>query len=102
VVGLVGLLVAINSPRCSDAKSSLRAYFEEEEWPLNRALLRRDDFFSGRLGGILTRYQLTKMQVHAVLAQTMIIWCMMSVKTSIFQRRKKYCPSVKGLDHILY
>jgi hypothetical protein len=47
----------------SDAKSSLQAYFEEEEWPLNRAQSREADFFSGQLGEVVTRYQLTKMQV---------------------------------------
>jgi hypothetical protein len=47
----------------SDAKSSLQACFEEEEWPLNRALLREADFFSGRLGKMSICFQLTKMQV---------------------------------------
>ena len=47
----------------SDAKASLQAYFDEEEWPLNRALSRGADFFSGWLGEIGTCYQLTKTQV---------------------------------------
>jgi hypothetical protein len=86
----------------SHAKSSLQAYFEEEEWLLNRELSRGADFFSSQLGEIVTRYQLTKTQGPALLAQTMITWCMMSVKTSIFQMQKKKCPSVKGIDHILH
>jgi hypothetical protein len=85
----------------SDAKSSLQAYFEEEEWLLNRELSKGAGFFSGWLGEIVTGYQLAKMQGPALLTQTMIRWCMMTVKTSIFQRQKKYCPSVKGIDHIL-
>jgi hypothetical protein len=47
----------------SDAKASLQAYFDEKEWPLNRALSRGADFFSGRLGEIVSCYQLTKIQV---------------------------------------
>ncbi len=47
----------------SDAKASLQAYFDEKEWPLNRALSRGADFFSGWLGEIVSCYQLTKMQV---------------------------------------
>jgi hypothetical protein len=47
----------------SNPKTSLQAYYEEEEWPMNRALSRGADFLSGQLGEIVTCYQLNKTQL---------------------------------------
>jgi hypothetical protein len=45
------------------AKSSLRAYFEGENWPLNKALPKGAEFLNGPLGGIMRQFCLVKTQV---------------------------------------
>ncbi len=45
------------------AKSSLRAYFEGVNWPLNKALPKGAEFLNGSLGDIMRHFCLVKMQV---------------------------------------
>ena len=47
----------------SAAKISLRAFFEEADWPLNKALPRGAEFACGPLGDIVRQYCLEKSQV---------------------------------------
>ncbi len=47
----------------SAAKISLRAYFEEADWLLNKALPRGAEFLCGPLGDIMRQYCLKKLQV---------------------------------------
>jgi hypothetical protein len=43
------------------AKSSLRAYFEGVNWPLNKALPKGAEFLNGPLGDIMRQFCLVKM-----------------------------------------
>jgi hypothetical protein len=45
------------------AKSSLRAYFEGVNWPLNKALPKGAEFLNGPLGDIMRQFCLVKTQV---------------------------------------
>ena len=45
------------------AKSSLRAYFEGVNWPLNKALPKGAEFLNGPLGDIMRQFCLVKRQV---------------------------------------
>ncbi len=45
------------------AKSSLHAYFEGVNWPLNKALPKVAEFLNGPLGDIMRQFCLVKMQV---------------------------------------
>jgi len=45
------------------AKSSLGAYFEGVNWPLNKALLKGAKFLNGLLGDIMKQFCLVKTQV---------------------------------------
>ena len=47
----------------SAAKISLRAFFEEADWPLNKALPRGAEFACGHFGDIVRQYCLEKSQV---------------------------------------
>ena len=47
----------------SAAKISMRVYFEEADWPLNKALPRGAEFACGPLGDIVRQYCLKKSQV---------------------------------------
>jgi hypothetical protein len=46
------------------AKSSLRAYFEGVNWPLNKALPKGAEFLNGPLGDIMRQFCLVKTQVR--------------------------------------
>ena len=56
--------VAMPTIITSSKKTSLRAYFEEVNWLLNKALSRRAEFMSGPLGNIVRQCCLRKMQVE--------------------------------------
>ncbi len=55
--------VAVVSVILNAAKSSLRAYFEGVNWPLNKALPKGAKFLNGPLGDIMRQFCLVKMQV---------------------------------------
>jgi hypothetical protein len=55
--------VAIVSVISKATKSSLLAYFEEVNWPLNKALPRGSKFLNGPLGDIMRQFHLAKKQV---------------------------------------
>jgi hypothetical protein len=55
--------VAIVSVILNAAKSSLRAYFEGVNWPLNKALPKGAEFLNGLLGDIMRQFLLVKTQV---------------------------------------
>jgi hypothetical protein len=48
--------VAVLSVISNAAKSSLRAYFEGVNWPLNKALPKGADFLNGPLGDIMRQF----------------------------------------------
>ena len=55
--------VAVMSIISNASKSSLRAYFERVNWPLNKALPKGAEFLNGLLGDIMRQFLLVKMQV---------------------------------------
>ena len=55
--------VAVVSVISNAAKSSLRAYFEGVNWPLNKALPKGAEFLNGPLGDIMRQFCLVKTQV---------------------------------------
>jgi hypothetical protein len=55
--------VAVLSVISNATKSSLRAYFEGVNWPLNKALPKGAEFLNGPLGDIMRQFLLMKMQV---------------------------------------
>jgi hypothetical protein len=55
--------VAAMSVISNAAKSSLRAYFEGVNWPLNKALPKGAEFLNGELGDIMRQFCLVKTQV---------------------------------------
>jgi hypothetical protein len=54
---------AVVSVISNATKSSLHAYFEGVNWPLNKALPKGAEFFNGPLGDITRQFLLVKMQV---------------------------------------
>ncbi len=54
---------AVVSVISNAAKSSLRAYFEGVNWPLNKALPKGAEFLNGPLGDIMRQFLLMNMQV---------------------------------------
>ena len=61
--GSMSVQVAVMSVISNAAKSSLRAYFEGVNWPLNKALPKGAKFLNGPHGGIMRQFCLVKMQV---------------------------------------
>ena len=61
--GNTSVQVAIVSVILNAAKSSLRAYFEGVNWPLNKALPKGAEFLNGPLGDIMRQFCLVKTQV---------------------------------------
>ena len=55
--------VAVVSVISNAAKSSLRAYFEGVNWPLNKALPKGAEFLNGPHGDIMRQFCLVKTQV---------------------------------------
>jgi hypothetical protein len=61
--GNTSVQVAIMSVIWNAAKSSLLAYFEGVNWPLNKALPKGAKFLNGPLGDIMRQFHLVKKQV---------------------------------------
>ena len=61
--------VAVMSIISNAAKLSLLAYFEGENWPLNKALPKGAEFLNGPLGGIMRQFCLVKTQVARQLSK---------------------------------
>ena len=61
--GNTSVQVAIVSVILNAAKSSLRAYFEGVNWPLNKALPKGAEFLNGPLADIMRQFCLVKTQV---------------------------------------
>ena len=61
--GNMSVQVAAVSVISNAAKSSLRAYFEGVNWPLNKALPKGAEFLNGLLGDIMRQFCLVKTQV---------------------------------------
>jgi hypothetical protein len=64
--GNTSLQVAVMSVISNAAKSSLRAYFEGVNWPLNKALSKGVEFLNGLLGHIMRQFLLMKTQVESM------------------------------------
>jgi hypothetical protein len=61
--GNTSVQAAIVSVISNAAKSSLCAYFEGVNWPLNKALPKGGEFLNGPLGNIMRQFLLVKTQV---------------------------------------
>jgi len=61
--GNTSVQVAVVSIISNAANSSLRAYFEGVNWPLNKALPKGAEFLNGPLGDIIRQFCLVKTQV---------------------------------------
>ncbi len=64
--GNTSVQVAVVSVISIAAKSSLRAYFEGVNWPLNKAPSKGVEFLNGPLGGIMRQFLLVKTQVESM------------------------------------
>jgi hypothetical protein len=61
--GNTSVQVAVMSVISNAAKSSLHAYFEGVNWPLNKALPKGAEFLNGPLGDIMRQFHLVKKKV---------------------------------------
>jgi hypothetical protein len=61
--GNMSVQVAVVSVISKAKKSSLLAYFEGVNWPLNKALPKGAEFLNGPLGGVMRQFHLVKKQV---------------------------------------